>query len=65
MLRSRVIEEIGRDGAREKKGENEKVCVCVRMERQAISFARREKKRKKMLYIARTRIYFFYIQVTK
>ena len=29
MLRSRVIEEIGRDGAREKKGENEKVCVCV------------------------------------
>lgn len=30
MLCSRVIEEIGRDGAREKeKGENEKVCVCV------------------------------------
>lgn len=30
LLSSRLIEQIGRDGAREKrKGENEKVCVCV------------------------------------
>lgn len=71
MLCSRVIEEIGRDGAREKeKGENEKVCVCVCVcvrenGTPGNLVCSKGKKRKKMLYIARTRIYFFYIQVTK
>lgn len=69
LLSSRLIEKIGRDGARERK-EKERmrkcvcVCVCVfvcaRMERQAISFARREKRVRKC-YTLREREFIFFI----